>query len=78
MAIKELDCGIIMKNFQLNILLYVGGIALITDSSKSVQHIVDTLSKWCSKYRFNINTDKTKVVHLRMPSIAKTDYNFRK
>ncbi len=24
----------------------------------------------------NINIDKTKVVHFRMPSIAKTEYNF--
>ncbi len=38
--------------------------------------MLDTLSKWCSKWRLNINIDKTKVVHFRMPSIVKTGYNF--
>ncbi len=38
--------------------------------------MLEILSKWCSKWILNINTDKTKVVHFRISSIAKTDHNF--
>ncbi len=43
---------------------------------QSLQHMLDTLSKWCSKWRLNINIDKTKGIDFRMPSIVKTEYNF--
>ncbi len=49
-AIKELDCGIVMENYKLNILLFADDIALIADSPQSLQHMLDTLSKWCSKW----------------------------
>ncbi len=75
-AIKELDCGIVMENYKLNIFLFADDIALIADRPQSLQHMLDTLSKWCSKWRLNINIYKTTVVHFRMPSIVKTEYNF--
>ncbi len=55
-----------MENYKLNILLFVDDIALIADSLQSLQHMLDTLSKWCSKWRLNINIDKTNVVHFRL------------
>ncbi len=75
-VIKELDCGIVMENYELNILLFADDIALIADSPQSLQDMLDTLSKWCSKWRLYIDIDKTKIVHFRMPSIVKTEYNF--
>ncbi len=75
-AVKELDCSIVMENYKLNILLFADDIDMIADSQQSLQHMLDTLSKRSSKWRLNINIDKTKVVHFRMPSILKTEYNF--
>ncbi len=62
-----------MVNYKLNILLFADDIAVIADSPQSLQGMLDTVSKWCSKWRLNINIDKTKVVYFRMPSIANTE-----
>ncbi len=75
-AIDRLDCGIVMENYILNILLFADAIAVIRDGLQSLQHMFDTLSKWYSKLKLDINTDKTKVVLFIMSSIAKTEYNF--
>ncbi len=51
-AIKELYCGIVMENYKLNILLFADDIALIADCPQSLKHMLDTLSKWCSKIEY--------------------------
>ncbi len=61
-----------MENYKLNILLFADDIVLIADSPQSLQHMLDIMSKWCSKWRLNINIDKRKVVHFRMTSKAKS------
>ncbi len=44
-AIKELDCGIVMENYKMNILLFADDIALIADSLQSLQYVLDILSR---------------------------------
>ncbi len=48
-----------MENYTLNILLFADDIALIEDNPQSLQHMLDTMSKWCSKWRLIIFFNKT-------------------
>jgi hypothetical protein len=76
-SIKALDLGIVMEDYKLSVLLFADDIALVADSPQSLQTMLDAVSVWCNKWRLQINVDKTKVVHFRMPSVVKTDVIFR-
>ena len=49
---------------------------LITESEEDLQVLLDILSTWFISNKINIITDKTKTMHLRAPSVVRTDYIF--
>ena len=47
------------------ILLYADDIALIAPDKNSLHAMLDTVDLWCKRWRLTINTEKTKILHLR-------------
>ena len=66
-GIKELNCGIDINRFKLDILLYADDIVLIAPDEKSLQKMINHINTWCTKWRMSINTDKTQIMHFRRP-----------
>ena len=58
---KNLNLGIDIGGKKLSILLY--DIVLISESEENLQKILDYCQKWCKKWMFKINEDKSDVVH---------------
>ena len=75
--IKELDCGVKLKNKTISILLYADDIVLISESEKSLQEMLDTVHRWCQKWQLGINCSKTQVIHFRKSSEQETNFVFK-
>ena len=45
-------------------LAYADDIVLLANTAKGLQHLMDVVKSWCSRWRMSVNTNKTKVVHL--------------
>ena len=50
---------------ELSLLLYADDITLIPPDAKSLQLMLNKLNEWYSKWRLSVNSDKTKIDHLR-------------
>ena len=61
-----MSLGIDIDDRQLSLLLYADDIALIAPDAQSLKLMLNKLNEWCSKWRLSINSDKTKIVHLRL------------
>ena len=48
--IKTLNCGVELGNGQLALLLYADDVVLIAPTEESLQHMLDKLYEWCSKW----------------------------
>lgn len=57
-------------------MLYADDIALVAKSEHDLQTWLDTLHKWCKKWRVLINTEKSKCIHFRKGRQPPTVFNF--
>ena len=57
-------------------LLYADDLAIIAETEHDLQQQLLILEHWCKKWRMRVNTKKTKIVHFRVKSQAKTDFGF--
>ena len=46
-------------------LLYADDIVCLTGNEINLQEMINVIKEWCEKWRLELNTDKTKVVHFR-------------
>ena len=53
----------------MSILMYADDIALVSDSERNMQGILDIVKNWCHKWRMNINVYKTDIVHFQTKTI---------
>ena len=61
--IKESHLGVsVHDNFELSILLYADDIVLISDSREILQSMLDIVSTYATKWRFELNKKKSQVV----------------
>ncbi len=60
---------ILHVNINMSILLFADDIALIADSPKHLQLMLNKVSDWCSKWRLSINEDKTKMILFRSKQV---------
>jgi len=74
--INDLNCGIDIDGTMVSLLLYADDIALMAADENSLQQMLNCVSLWCKKWRLQINGKKTKVVHYRPKSIAKSCCKF--
>ncbi len=63
--IKELNCGVQVGGLEIPLLLYADDVVLLSSSRSDTQKQLDALNKWCRKWWLSINTDKSKVMHVR-------------
>ena len=58
----ELGVEISERNQKLSTLLYADDVVLITDSRKKLQRLLDTVTEYARKWRFELNPKKSEVV----------------
>jgi hypothetical protein len=75
--INELNCGIVMGDSEISILLFADDIAFVSDSEIGMQQMLNCLHQWCMKWRLVLNMDKTKVVHYRNSNCQMSEYVFK-
>ena len=63
--VKILNKGIQKEDIYISLLLYADDIAILSDCAEHMQEILDTVSRWCTKWRLSINMKKSGVVHFR-------------
>ena len=68
--------GFLIDNKIISHLFYADDLVLMAESEEDLQVPLDILATWCISNKMNINTDKTKIMHFRTPSIVRTDYIF--
>ena len=59
-----------------SILLYADDVVLLSDDELKMQTMLNCLNKWCRTWGLIINFDKSKAVHFRAVSWARTKFNF--
>ena len=77
LQLKDLNNGIEIGGYKLNVLLYADDIALIAQNEAEMDVLLDTVSKWCKKWRLCINPTKSKVVHFRKKQRKQSDHIFK-
>ena len=75
--IKNLNKGVNVDELMVSILLYADDIVLISDSEKGLQEQLNTMHKWCHKWRMKVNMEKTKIMHFRSSSQSETTHQFK-
>ena len=76
--INSIKCGVKYNGTdELSILMYADDIMLISDSEVKLQQMLHRLNMWCARWCLTINTDKSKVMHFRPPSIERTVHAFK-
>lgn len=76
LEIKALGCGVDVGGEQVSLLLYADDIVFVAPSAGDLQHMLDVLYHWCERWNMVVNPDKSKVVHFRNPSVARTQESF--
>ncbi|CAG2250137.1 unnamed protein product [Mytilus edulis] len=74
--INSLGLGIDIGNECLSCLLYADDIVLLSDSCEGLQTQINRLSEWSKTWNLKVNTDKTKVMHVRKASKAESEFRF--
>ena len=75
--IKSLGLGIKIGDTLICLLMYADDIVLIAESEKDLQLMLDKLTRWCSKWRMLLHTEKTQIVHFRHKNAQKTKFIFK-
>jgi len=74
--INSLNLGVTCGNLQVSILLYADDIVLIADNETDLQKMLDQCTSWTEKWKLTVNTDKTKIMHIRKTRAPRTNLNF--
>ena len=71
--IKDAGIGVKCGDDLVSVLLYADDICLIAESEQELQKLLDILNSWCVKWKMQVNTQKSQIVHFR--NNAKTRSN---
>ena len=61
----NMHCGIETDDFSLSVLCYANDIVVISESEVNLQKMLDYIHSWCRKWRLRVNTNKSKIMHVR-------------
>ena len=76
-VINGLNKGIpIGHGERVSVLAYADDLVLLAEREEDLQEMLQALSEWCEKWDLKVNKDKTKVIHYRSPSMARTNFKF--
>ena len=74
--IENLHCGIETDEFSLSVLCYADDIVIITKNEDNMQIVLDYIAVWCKIWSMKVNTQKTKVMHVRRKPCKSTQTIF--
>ena len=64
------------RNFSLSVLCYADDIVILCDSEEKLQLMLNDVAEWCSKCCLKVNTNKSKVKHVRPKRLVRTEKDF--
>ena len=71
--INNIHCGITIDDIMVSILLYADDIVLVAPDSDRLQRMLNVVTEWCDRWKLSVNPAKTKIVHFRPQSFARSD-----
>ena len=75
--VKESAEGIKTPEFSVQCLLFADDLVLISENESDLQKMLDSVDKWCSKWRMTVNVNKSKIVHYRGKDHMETGVVFK-
>ena len=57
--------------------MYADDIVLLAENEKDLKTLLNTTHEWCSKWKLNINTEKSKIMHLRQNRKQQSNFQFK-
>ena len=75
-VIKNLDCGLMLGETMIYVLIYADDVILISDRPQCIHTMLDALHEWCYKWRMCVNEAKTQVMHFRSNQTPRTNDEF--
>ena len=74
--LKATEVGVQVDNCLISVLAYADDLVLVAESERDLQKLINVLESWCFKWRLNVNTEKTKVMHFRDRNVPVTNTVF--
>jgi hypothetical protein len=74
--LQDTNFGLYAGEHKISMLMFADDIAIISGSETGLQNQMNILQDWCTKWRIQLNIDKTKIVHYRGKAMAKSEYEF--
>ena len=74
--IKNLCVPVEVRDIALFLIMYADDTVLFSDTSEGLQNMLNTLSSYTSKWKLNVNTEKTKIVVFRKGGKLKNCYKW--
>ena len=68
--------GIETDDFLLSVLCYAGDIVILCDSEENLRSMLNHVAEWCSKWCLKVNTNKSKVMHVRPKRLVRAEKDF--
>ena len=65
--------GMETDDFSLSALFYADDIVILCDSGEKLQSMLNHVVEWCSKWCLKVNTNKSKVMHVRPKRLVRTE-----
>ena len=75
--LNSLNLGVPIDDEKVCALLHADDIVLFSDTEANLQSLLNTVQKWCSRWRLKINLNKTNIVHFRKQSQNRTEFQFK-
>ncbi len=76
-TLNNFNIGIQIDDDLIAALAYADDLAIMAETERDLNLLLDVLNLWCQRNELSINMDKSKVVHFRSASIPRTDYIFK-
>ena len=76
-TLKRLNIGIKVNGKNICVFLYADDIVLLAENEKDLQTLLNTTHEWCSKWKLNINVEKSKIMHFRQHRKQQSNFQFK-
>jgi hypothetical protein len=74
--INSINRGVPVGDSRVSGLVYADDVVLIASTPEDLQAQLDVAHAWCTKWRMTVNNGKTKIMHFRMKSVPRAEFQF--
>ena len=64
------------ENLEVTSLFYADDLVIMAETTDNLQSLLNILHQWCQQWRMSINIGKTKVMHIRNKTQARSNFSF--